>query len=67
MQSLYFYNLSETMPSLGGYLAECVSCNKRSVLLQVQRHTAFLLLLLLYCVVLLNAKLYALSDDVACC
>ena len=34
--------------------------NKQSVLLQVQGHTAFLLLLL-YCAVLLNAKLYALS------
>ena len=40
--------------------------NKQSVLLQVQSHTAFLLLLL-YCAVLLNAKCYALSDDVACC
>ena len=37
--------------------------NKRSFLLQVQGHTAFLLLLL-YCAVLLNATLYALSDDV---
>ena len=38
--------------------------NKQSVLLQVQGHTVFLLLLL-YCAVLLNAKLYAWSDDVA--
>ena len=52
------------LTSLGGYLENVH--NKQSVLLQVQGHTVFLMLLL-YCAVLLNAKLYALSDDVACC
>ena len=65
MQSLCFYNLTETI--IWEVTWQNVH-NKQSVLLQVQGHTAFLLLLLLlYCAVLLNAKLYALSDDVACC
>ena len=63
LQSLYFYNLSETV--VWEVTRQNVH-NKQSVLLQVQAHTAFLLLLL-YCEVLLNAKCYALSDDVACC
>ena len=66
MQSLYFCSLSETMPKCS-VVWEVTWQNvhhKQSVLLQ--GHTAFLVLLL-YCAVLLNAKLYALSDDVACC
>ena len=40
--------------------------NKQSVL-QVQGHTAFLLLFSVVLCGSLNAKLYTFSDDVACC
>ena len=65
MQSLYFYNFSKAMPKC--YVVWEVTWqnvhNKQAVLLQIEGHTAFLL----YCAVLLNAKLYVLSGYVACC
>ena len=53
------------LSSLGGYLAECGIIS--SVFFFKFKVILHFLLLLLYCAVLLNAKLYALSDDVACC